>query len=266
MGDFNNALSGVISDLSSKAAYISRADEHYIDSDGLKRCKVCNERHETYISIDSQIMKVPCVCSCGRKRKQEELEEYRRLEKEAELPKRQAECFGTLEMTKLTFDADDSPKSTNSSIVRIWVNNYGPDAKWLFLYGGFGTGKTFYAACIANEMLKRGYTVKMVGGADIEADIFAADDKASVYAKYARYDILIIDDFAAERKSDYMYEIINKIINDRYNAKKTMVFTSNMTKAEAWEPQDPRVGRIMSRIWQYGILRAFVGADRRKSK
>jgi DNA replication protein DnaC len=102
-------------------------------------------------------------------------------------------------------------------------------------------------------------------GADYEAEIFAAQDKAAAYQKLLDYDLLILDDFASERKSDYMFEVLYNIINDRYNAKKPIVFTSNMTTEETGNPTDPRIRRIMSRIWERGYPVEMVGQNRRKA-
>lgn len=267
LSDIDKAFVNVVAETSAKAGVISAGELFYIDGSGLKRCKACNERLETYISVPHmQIinMKVNCVCRCGRARQKNIADEYKRLEELAEIPQRQAECFKSHEMTRLTFDADDSPDSPIGKIIRKWVKNYNPDIKWLFLYGGFGTGKTFYAACIANEMIRRGYHVKFTNAADIAADMYVAESKKNVYDRCLNYDILILDDFAAERKSDYMYELIYNVVNDRANAGKTMIFTTNMTTAETGDPKDERLRRIMSRIWKYGYPIEFSGEDRRK--
>ena len=91
------------------------------------------------------------------------------------------------------------------------------------------------------------------------------DPYLGLSAGIKNYDLLILDDFASERKSDYMYEVLYNIVNDRYNAHKTMIFTSNMTTEETGNPTDPHIRRIMSRIWEMTSPVEVTGQDRRKA-
>ena len=273
--DMNNAIHDVFTQASAKAGVIHDGDYVYTGADGLRRCKVCGKKLETILYFKSPAlkhmngMKVNCICSCDKERIEKAHKEMQALEKQSESPLRRAECFKSKEMQEMTFDKDDSASTKASQTVRRFVENYEVNIltgkiKWLFIYGGYGTGKSFYAACIANALIDKGYSVRMGTGADFESEIFGAQDKAAAYQKLLDYDLLILDDFASERKSDYMLEVLYNIANDRYNARKPMIFTSNMTTEETINPTDPRIHRIMSRVWEIGHPIEISGQDRRK--
>ncbi|MBR1750895.1 MAG: ATP-binding protein [Ruminococcus sp.] len=272
----DSAINNIIVQASEKASELHSGNLTYVDGRGLRRCRICGGKLETILSVPHlpklDGKKVNCICRCDKVQAEKIRAELKEIEIESTKVYIRAACFKSAEMRKNTFDNDDSSKSKMSELCRRWVNNYamhlqkGDPIKWLFIHGDFGTGKTFYAACIANAMIDMGYRVRMVTGADIEAEIFGAEDKAELYAKFVGYDILILDDFATERKSDYMYEILYNVINDRYNARKAMIITSNMTTAETVDPKDERVRRIMSRLWEVSYPIELIGEDRRKAK
>ena len=269
--DMNGAIYDVFAETSAKAAGIHEGNLTYIGDDGLRRCKVCGKKLETILHFNSPAlksmdgMKVNCICICDKARREKIEKEMQMLAKKSDAPIVRAECFKSKAMHDMIFKNDDSPNSEAGSTTRGYVRSFNNNSKWLFIYGTYGTGKSFYAACIANALIDKGYTVRMGTGADYEAEIFAAQDKAAAYQKLLDYDLLILDDFASERKSDYMFEVIYNIINDRYNAKKPIVFTSNMTTEKTGNPTDPRIRRIMSRIWERGYPVEMVGQDRRKA-
>lgn len=265
-------ITDIINEASAKAGEKMKAQTFYVDEQGLRRCTVCNKRLETLISIPGLGIyekKVNCVCDCNDKQKAAYREEIRRMERMAEIPKAKYNAFSTPELEKITFLQDTTPKTEQGQLSRRWVAHYESnkakgDIKWLFFYGGCGTGKTFYAACIANAMLNRSYTVKMATASELAAEIYSAHDKTAAYNKYNEYELLIIDDVGAERQSDYMLDIVYSIVNARYNAHKPLIMTSNMTTAETGNPKDKRIERIMSRVWERGYPLEFTGEDRRK--
>lgn len=272
----DNVYRKIFNDISGKAGTLNEGIHTFVGDDGLRRCKACGKKLETILHFNSPAlkdldgMKVNCICDCGTAKRDKINHELKAIERDKEKGRHRAECFKIISMADMTFAKDDSSGSEPSNLSRRWVSHYeknlqsGKPIPWLFFYGSTGTGKTFYAACIANAMIEKGYLIKLATGSEIEQDVFNADDKASIYKRYAGYDVLILDDLAAERKSDYMYEILYNIINDRYLAQKPMIITTNMTTAETGNPKDKRLERIMSRIYAYGYPIEVKGKDRRK--
>lgn len=268
MATFNNYMKKVIDNASEKAYQIMSGDTFYTDEQGLKHCSVCKRKVETLISIPNLGIinkKVNCVCDCKAEQRKKYHEELKRLERQAELGNLQSDAGMKTALRTMTFDKDDSPRSYVSATLRAWAERFTAGYKWLFVYGNCGTGKTFYAACIANAMLLKGYSVKFATLADIEAELFNCKDKAEIYNRLATVDILVLDDMLSDRMTDYTYEILFKVIDDRYKNGGTMIITTNMTDEETTNPKTRQMERIMSRLWDKAVPVKCDGLDRRKA-
>ena len=79
-----------------------------------------------------------------------------------------------------------------------------------------------------------------------------------------RYDILIIDDLGAERKSEYMQEMVFNIIDSRYRSGLPMIVTTNLTWKEITTPNEVGYARIYDRIIERCIPVQVTGASRRR--
>lgn len=262
-------VSNIFAESSAKAGELTKGQTFYTDGQGLKHCVVCNRKLETLISVPHlgiKNMKVNCICDCTEKQRKLYREELKMLERQAELGKLQTEANMKSTLKAMTFENDDSPSTYVSSAARAWTDRFSPHCKWLFIYGNCGTGKTFYAACIANAILQKGYTVKFVTLADIEAELFGSKAKADIYSELASVDLLVLDDMMSDRMTDYTHEILFKVIDDRYKNDGTMIITTNMTDEETGNPKDRRMERIMSRLWGKAIPVKCEGKDRRKTQ
>ena len=82
-------------------------------------------------------------------------------------------------------------------------------------WGPVGTGKSFIAGCIANELLKQEVTVKETNFNTIIDEIFPLTDKTEYINALASYQLLIIDDLGVERNSEYALGIIFSVIDRR---------------------------------------------------
>lgn len=97
-----------------------------------------------------------------------------------------------------------------------------------------GSGKTRMAASIANELMHNHDTaVKFSTGTRILNEIRRTYDRETDMTEsrlldaLAAVDVLIIDDFGAEKVTDWVRDKFYEIINGRYVGKKVTIFTSN---------------------------------------
>ena len=81
-----------------------------------------------------------------------------------------------------------------------------------------------------------------------------------------KFDLIVIDDLASERDTEYMGEMVQSIIDARYRAGKPLIVTTNLTSAELKRPSDIRKERIYSRLFEMCIPVEVIGKDRRKEK
>ena len=137
-----------------------------------------------------------------------------------------------------------------------------PDCS-LFLYGSYGTGKTHMAVSIARELLLQGKEVIFISVPRLLFDIRKAfqedaQTEAEYVERYTSLEYLILDDFGAEKTTDWARQTLYYIIYERDNYLKPTVITSNLSLDEIAEKLD---GRISSRLAGMGKVIQFKGED-----
>lgn len=151
----------------------------------------------------------------------------------------------------------------------------------LYIYGSPGTGKTFLASIMANELLKQGKTVRFADTPSLLDEIRSTftnkydktDEKQleTLMRYFGSADVLILDDLGTETPTQWAIERLFLIINERYNAGKMLIVTSNYDLQEAAERLNhPSNGgnnltgsRIVSRIKGICKVAKLHGSDRR---
>lgn len=120
----------------------------------------------------------------------------------------------------------------------------------LLIWGNVGTGKSFFAGCIANALLEQGVSVYMTNFARILNALTGmySTNRNEYIEKLNQYSLLIIDDLGIERNSEFAMEQIFNLIDSQYRSKKPMIITTNLTLEEIKKPNDLARLRIYDRI------------------
>ncbi len=105
--------------------------------------------------------------------------------------------------------------------------------KGLYLYGDFGTGKTFLASYLLYELAKKGYTGVIVFMPDFIEDLKRLmHDREALHETLVvlrETDLLVLDDIGAEQLNAWARDhVVGSILNYRMNRKPTF-YTSNQT-------------------------------------
>ena len=259
-----DAINSVIESISQK---VPRPENEYIGEDGLLHCSKCHHKTETIIKhpFTGEERKVRCVCKCRT-----EMDDFKDRQKQEELERKKRICFAESNMFNWTFANDDGKNEKISNAMKNYVKNFTDfkkDGKGLLLYGTVGTGKTYFAACIANALIDEGYSVLMTNFARLTNSIQGTfDGKNEFIDSLQRYTLLIIDDLGAERKSDFTQEQVFQIIDARYRSGLPMVITSNLTAEEIKKPQEVGYSRIYDRILERCFPVAVTGESRRRQE
>ena len=121
--------------------------------------------------------------------------------------------------------------------------------KGILLYGTVGTGKSFFAACIVNELVSKGYRCMMTTFSRLANQISSLwEGKQEFIDDLTRYDLLAIDDLGVERDTEYMNEQITAIVDALYRAKVPLVITSNYSPRQMTGENEIRRKRIYDRL------------------
>lgn len=240
---------------------VQMEDGDYVDSeDGLIHCGVCKgvKQRKVPASIFSggKEITVRCICKCEaekRKRMQEKEERHEemmrieRLRNSSLIDDRFREVrLATFRQTKDNKKVFKVAKQYVDQFKKMYENRQG-----IIFWGEVGTGKSYTAACIANELLDQKIPVVMTSFVKILQNIQGnQEEEKVVMSKLNIASLLIIDDLGTERNTDYALEKVYNIIDSRYRIGKPLILTTNMTIKEMQENTDIRYKRIYDRIFE----------------
>lgn len=244
--------------------------EDYIGPDGLVWCGRCHTPKQTRVEFMGKVRTPYCLCKCMTEKRdaeeaaflrQQQLDRVRRLRKMG---------FPDAEMTRWTFERDDHQNEHLSTVARKYVDNFAEmrkRGKGLLLFGDVGRGKSFMAACIANALIDQGHPCLVTNFARLTNTIQGMYSGKQEYIDgLDSFELLVIDDLASERDTEYMQETVTSIIDARYRSGKPLIITTNLTTQELQSPNDMRKQRIYSRLFEMCVPFEVKGSDRRKER
>ena len=245
--------------------------EDYFGADGLLYCGKCNTPKQAFFEGHKRVPilgdRHPVECQC-RRVEREKQEAIINEQKHLGLVHRlKSDGFSDTEMCNWTF-ANDNGRNPQMKHAHRYVD------KWaevrtknigLLLWGGVGTGKSFFAGCIANALMEQEVPVRMTNFARILNELNNSfSGRNDIVDKLCRYPLLVIDDFGMERGTEYALEQIYNIVDSRYRSRKPLIVTTNLTLDEIRLPQDTAHARIYDRLLEMCVPVSCIGVSFRK--
>jgi DNA replication protein DnaC len=147
----------------------------------------------------------------------------------------------------------------------------------LWLMGDVGTGKTTLAMLVSTAALEGGRSVAIYSMPRLLARIrrtYEAEAGEQSYLEFferlTSVDLLHLDDLGAEKRSDWVLEQLYAIVNERYEAERSIVVTMNSEgtsdPTKAIDELREGVGhRTVSRLVESCELVTLFGEDRRSA-
>ncbi|HZA58172.1 MAG TPA: ATP-binding protein [Solirubrobacterales bacterium] len=137
----------------------------------------------------------------------------------------------------------------------------------LWMYGGAGTGKTTLAMLVSRHALDAGRSVAIYSMPKLLARIRRTYDAergeqsyAELFERLTTVDLLHIDDLGAENRTEWVLEQLYALINERYEAQRSLVVTTNKNEGEL----DEQIGaRVVSRLVEMSEVVPVFDEDRR---
>ena len=175
--------------------------------------------------------------------------------------------FTDSKMREWTF-ANDNGKCPQMGMAHSYVERWEQMKEGnhgLLLWGKVGTGKSYFAGCIANALMEQEIPVRMTNFALILNDLAASFEGRNEYIdRLCRYPLLIIDDFGMERGTEYGLEQVYNVIDSRYRSGKPLIVTTNHTPDMLENPQDTAHARIYDRLIEMCSPVCFTAKNFRK--
>ena len=270
MGTTEEIFKGMFEVMEEKAATSIRINDGDYQVDGLWYCGKCNTQKQCLVEVFGSVRTPFCLCKCEAERKKQEKADFERRQTMLTVKIMREAGFLDEDMRNWTFANDDHANEKLSTIARNYVEHFEEmkqDGKGLLLYGGVGTGKTYISACIANALIDKEHPCLVTNFARLVNTIQGMYDGRQAYIDgLNKYHLLVIDDLASERDTEYMNEVVQMIIDARTRAGLPIIITTNLTAAELKNPADMRKQRIYSRLFEMCIPIHVEGEDRRRNK
>ena len=138
----------------------------------------------------------------------------------------------------------------------------------LWLMGDTGTGKTTLAMLVSKAALAAGRSVAIYSLPKLLARIRRTydaepgqDSYLTLFEQLTSVDLMHIDDLGAEKRSDWVLEQLYALVNERYEAQRSILVTTNLDEAALEEQIGPRT---VSRLVEIcGDPLPLFGEDRR---
>ena len=241
-----------------KAATAAKADKNAEDyyKDGVLVCGKCHTNKEKKIQLAGQYVTVRCICKCEseereRIQKQKDYEEEMRRIERLKVASLMDAKLKSATLKTFTQKEDNQKLYT---IVKNYVDNFETFYKsnrGLLFWGTVGTGKSYAAACIANELLNRKTPVVMTSFVKVLQVIQDNTENETEFVnRLCAARLLIIDDLGTERNTDYALEKVYNVIDSRYRTGKPLILTTNLNLQDMQMTQDIRYQRIYDRIFE----------------
>lgn len=241
-----------------KAATAAKADKNAEDyyKDGVLVCGKCHTNKEKKIQLAGECVTVRCICKCEseereRIQKQKDYEEEMRRIERLKVASLMDAKLKSATLKTFTQKEDNQKLYT---IVKNYVDNFETFYKsnrGLLFWGTVGTGKSYAAACIANELLNRKIPVVMTSFVKVLQVIQDNTETETEFVnRLCAARLLIIDDLGTERNTDYALEKVYNVIDSRYRTGKPLILTTNLNLQDMQMTQDIRYQRIYDRIFE----------------
>ena len=237
-----------------EAEWYNQAIGHLNENDGYN-CDKCNNRGD-FATVDENdyVMHHPCRCANIR----------------AALKRAKASGLGDV-LTDCTFDKFKTAEAWQQKIKEI-AQTFCTDetAKWFFIGGQVGSGKTHLCTAICGHYIKVGLNVRYMLWAEDSKRLKAVINDNSyqdLINDFKKAEVLYIDDFLKVKKGEsptpadinLAFEIINHRLLDK---QKITVISSEKTLDEMLDYDEGAISRISQKSGDYKIN---IGKDRSKN-
>ena len=170
------------------------------------------------------------------------------------------------------FDFDFQPTLNSKLIMELATMDFMEKADSILFVGSVGTGKSHLAQSLGAIACQHGYRVYYTTCSELISDLNAGVYEKTLEKRIKKYinpQLLVIDEMGHERLELQVVKeahLLFKVIDQRYNQNKPLIFTSNIEEEE-WAEflGDPvSTAAILDRIFHHSVIVRVKGPSYRK--
>jgi len=230
--------------------------EDDFEKDGILYCGKCGAPRQAWIDwipdADGKTEKrlVPIMCKCDEEEEKREKEEKAQHDFDLAMRHIRLTLYTMRDDVTATFADDTDEDNAISKTCRKYVERWEEmrkDNMGILFYGSKGTGKTFYASCIYNELLKNRILAGFTSTVNL-MNVLSKWDKTDVFECIEKVRLLVLDDLGAERDTSYGAELMYSVIDARYKTGLPTIITTNLDLGEMKAETDIWRSRIYDRV------------------
>ncbi len=210
--------------------------------DGVLCCGVCGKPKQKKIhfpNMGDRLVGIACDCTESEKASADDANDTAAFETMMER-RRIEDSIVDPSYRKVTLADDDGANPKISKICRKYVDQWdkvSTENIGILFRGPVGTGKSFFACCIANELLKKRVPTAVTSFPRLLNLLQNSKDRQGLLDRLSTYKLLVIDDLGVERDTGYAAEQIFAVIDARCRSNLPTIVTTNLTPQEMDAPE-----------------------------
>ena len=245
-----------------------KEDEYWNPADGLIYCAACHTPRQAVVTIQGRTFVPDALCRCRKAHWEAERETFAQRCRMIEIERLRANGLQDPALQDYTFanDLGCTPELAKASAYVERFPEMEATSTGLLLLGNLGTGKTFFAGCVANALIEQGIPVLMTNLARMLNTMTSLhpEDRNQFIDSLNTYRLLVIDDLGIERNTEFALEQLFHLIDSRYRSKRPMIVTTNLALDDLKNPTDLAHARIYDRILERCVPIKINGQNHRQ--
>ena len=207
----------------------AEAEGDWRDENGTLICGKCGQAKETTIELFGRKTSVPCMCQCQSEEYERKRQEFAESQRRRRIDRLRTTGIQDVGLRDCRFEnAEMNPQMDRCKYYADHFEDFRKENIGMVFCGPVGNGKTYAAACIANELIEHARSVHMTDFSRIINTLFGLNEGKQKYLdRLNEYDLLIIDDLASQRNTSYANEIVMNVIDSRCKSGKPLIVKTN---------------------------------------
>ena len=228
--------------------------DYVCGDDGLIYCGKCHSPKQVRITHQGKSYTMNCLCKCQTEERDKDESAHRKQQARYRAEAMRSSGILNQKARQYTFENDSGRIDSRLDIAKRYVSKWEECKKknlGILLTGASGTGKSFFAGCVANALIDNGVSVMLTTLPHLLTILgnLHGRELENYMAKLDQYDLFILDDYDPEGLTPYYLRLLYAVVDRRFSSGKPMIVATSLSVSTLKEPHiDPLVTKTNQRI------------------